>query len=110
DRFVPHPFGAALGERLYRTGDRVRFLPDGRLEFLGRVDRQVKVRGFRIEPGEVEVALRRHPAVREAVVAARPQAGEDVLVAYVVPHDGARPTAAELRAELRRGLPEHMVP
>ncbi|HEX7239654.1 MAG TPA: amino acid adenylation domain-containing protein, partial [Longimicrobiaceae bacterium] len=103
ERFVPDPFSAAPGERLYRTGDRARRLPDGALEFLGRVDQQVKVRGFRIEPGEVEAALRRHPSVRDAVVVAR----EERLVGYVV---GAGADAAELRAFLRASLPEHMVP
>ncbi|MET0399654.1 MAG: amino acid adenylation domain-containing protein [Longimicrobiaceae bacterium] len=104
--FVPDPFAAGAGERLYRTGDRVRLLPAGTLEFLGRMDEQVKVRGFRIEPAEVEAALRGHPGVRDAVVAAR----GDRLVGYHVP-SGAEPAdAAELRAFLGRTLPEHMVP
>jgi amino acid adenylation domain-containing protein len=84
DRFVPHPW--RHGARLYRTGDRVRWRPDGVLEFLGRTDEQVKVRGYRIEPGEIEAALREHPTVHEAVVRARPgAAGALDLVAYVVP-------------------------
>ncbi|MBV9775389.1 MAG: amino acid adenylation domain-containing protein, partial [Gemmatimonadetes bacterium] len=110
ERFVPDPFAAESGARLYRTGDRVRWLADGNLEFLGRIDHQLKVRGFRIEPGEIEAALERHPAVREAVVVAR----EDVpgvrrLVAYLTTGD-AEPTTAELREHLRERVPEYMVP
>ncbi|MEW5926736.1 MAG: amino acid adenylation domain-containing protein [Gemmatimonadota bacterium] len=112
--FVPDPFAGhgAAGARMYRTGDRVRRLPGGVLEFLGRTDAQVKVRGFRIEPGEVEAALALHPAVREAVVVAREDAGEGRrLVAYLLAAPGAdAPSAAELRAHLRGRLPEHMVP
>jgi amino acid adenylation domain-containing protein len=103
--FVPDPFAGEPGARLYRTGDRVRWLADGTLEFLGRIDHQVKVRGFRVEPGEVEAALERHPRVREAVVLARGQA----LVGYFTGEDGI-PDAGELRAHLRALLPEHMVP
>ncbi|HKV09683.1 MAG TPA: AMP-binding protein, partial [Thermoanaerobaculia bacterium] len=89
ERFLPDPFGAA-GERLYRTGDRVRALPGRSLEFLGRIDQQVKIRGIRVEPGEIEAALAACPEVREAVAAARPSAsGEPRLVAWVVPADGA---------------------
>jgi amino acid adenylation domain-containing protein len=106
ERFVPHPLGRP-GERLYRTGDLARFSADGEIEFLGRNDDQVKLRGFRIEPGEIEAALAGHPAVREAVVVVR----EERLVAYVVPAGpGPRPEAADLRDALRRVLPEHMVP
>ncbi|MEV1178600.1 amino acid adenylation domain-containing protein, partial [Nonomuraea sp. NPDC049784] len=107
ERFIADPF-AADGSRLYRTGDRVRRRPDGELEFLGRADDQVKVRGFRIEPGEVEAALRTHPAVARTVVMAR----EGRLVAYLVPADvtAGGPSAAELRAFLRESLPEYMVP
>ncbi|HXO20394.1 MAG TPA: amino acid adenylation domain-containing protein, partial [Thermoanaerobaculia bacterium] len=115
--FVPDPFARSSGEaggRLYRTGDRVRFLPDGELEFLGRVDRQVKVRGYRIEPGEVEAALLRHPALGAAAVVARePDAarGDRRLVAYVVPHGGgAVPAPAELRRFLAAELPDFMIP
>jgi amino acid adenylation domain-containing protein/non-ribosomal peptide synthase protein (TIGR01720 family) len=111
-RFVPDPFpgGARGGARLYRTGDRVRRLPDGNLEFLGRTDAQIKVRGFRIEPGEVEAALRAHPGVREAVVVVREDVpGDRRLVGYVVPETEVPPTA-ELRAHLKARLPEHMVP
>ncbi|MET0399317.1 MAG: non-ribosomal peptide synthase/polyketide synthase [Longimicrobiaceae bacterium] len=111
ERFVPDPFGAEPGGRLYATGDLARFLADGRIEHLGRADDQVKVRGFRIEPGEVESALAGHPGVLRAVVAARDdRAGGKRLVAYVVPAAEAAPSPAELRAWLRRTLPEHMVP
>jgi amino acid adenylation domain-containing protein/FkbM family methyltransferase len=106
-RFVPDPFGAAPGARLYRTGDRVRWRGDGVLEFMGRVDAQVKVRGFRVEPGEVEAALRRLPGVADCVVAARAlRPGDTRLVAYVAGGAGAD----ALRDGLRHTLPEHMVP
>ncbi len=108
--FVPSPFAAAPGERLYRTGDRVRFRPDGALEFLGRTDRQVKVRGRRIELGEIEALLGRHPQVREAAVVVREDSpGEPRLVAYCVAAPEA-PTPAALAAFLRRSLPDPLVP
>ncbi|HEX8272281.1 MAG TPA: amino acid adenylation domain-containing protein [Longimicrobiaceae bacterium] len=112
DRFVPDPFSGAAGARLYRTGDLARWRTDGVLEFLGRLDRQLKVRGFRIEPGEVESAILRHPGVREAVVEARGDTpASRRLVGYVVPADPASPpTAAGLRDALRGELPEHMIP
>ena len=118
ERWVPDPFGARFGgsgDRLYRTGDLTRWRPDGRLEFLGRIDTQLKLRGVRIEPGEIEDALARHPQVREAVVAARPgAAGEPVLVAYVVPREEAGDLfgdlAGALRAFLAERLPAAMVP
>jgi amino acid adenylation domain-containing protein len=110
ERFTPDPsaaFGGDPGGRVYRTGDLVRHRPDGELEFLGRIDHQVKVRGFRIEMGEVEAALRSHPAVREAAVLVREDtAGARLLVAYVVPEVDR----AELRAWLGVKLPEYMVP
>jgi amino acid adenylation domain-containing protein len=104
ERFVPDPFGN--GERLYRTGDLARWLPDGNLEFLGRADSQVKLRGVRIEPGEVEAALLRHPAVAAAAVGVR---GER-LVAWWTPRTDTPVEPAELRDFLRRSLPEAMVP
>ncbi len=112
ERFVPDPFAAEPGARVYRTGDLARHLPDGELEFLGRIDHQVKIRGFRIELGEIEAILAEHEGVREAGVVARSDASGDVrLVACVVAELGAEaPTAANLRALLRRRLPEHMLP
>jgi amino acid adenylation domain-containing protein len=105
EKFVPDPFGAP-GSRLYRTGDRARWLAEGALEFLGRMDHQVKVRGFRVEPGEVEAALRALPDVLDAAVVARGQA----LAGYVVPRDGARVDAAVLRERLAERLPPYLVP
>ncbi|HEX2077792.1 MAG TPA: amino acid adenylation domain-containing protein, partial [Longimicrobium sp.] len=106
ERFAPDPFGAP-GGRLYRTGDRVRRRPDGTLEYLGRLDGQVKVRGYRVEPGEIESALRRHPGVADcAVVARADERGGRILVAYVV----GEADAEALRAHLRGTLPDYMVP
>ncbi|HEX8273226.1 MAG TPA: amino acid adenylation domain-containing protein, partial [Longimicrobiaceae bacterium] len=100
--FVPDGFGGAPGARLYRSGDRVRWTAEGELEFLGRIDTQVKVRGFRVEPGEIEAVLRRHPGVREcAVVVREDQPGDKRLAAYVVGDAGAD----VLREHLRRDLP-----
>ncbi len=111
EKFVPDPAGPVIsgiaGSRLYRSGDRVRLLPDGRIDFLGRFDDQVKVRGFRIEPGEIEGALAAHPGVAEAVVLPREVEGSRALVAYVVPEDL---DLLSLRAGLRERLPEYMVP
>ena len=110
-RFIADPF-AAGGSRLYRTGDRARWRLGGELEFLGRADHQVKVRGFRIEPGEVEAALAAHPAVASAVVVAQGEDQDRRLAAYVVPAAGGRgiPGAGELREFLGRVLPGYMVP
>ncbi|MFL6293834.1 MAG: amino acid adenylation domain-containing protein [Thermoanaerobaculia bacterium] len=105
ERFVPDPFSPTPGGRLYRTGDRVRHLPDGSIDFLGRVDLQVKVRGFRIELGEIEAALLEHPAVREAVVLARDEPRR--LVAYVAADGGLQ---EELQELLSSRLPSYMVP
>ncbi len=125
ERFIHHPFDAAPGARLYRTGDLARSLPDGTIECLGRIDHQVKVRGYRIELEEIEAVLARQPGVREAAVVAREDApGEKRLVAYVIPRPGmgpagttgttgimgAMPTPGELRRLLAAALPDYMVP
>ena len=124
ERFVANPFGAP-GSRLYRTGDRARRRRDGGLEYCGRADQQIKVRGFRIEPGEIEAALRRHPGVAEAVVIVRTDGPGDSmpeqapaqtskepcqLVGYVVAAAGEKPEAAVLRQYLSEQLPDYMVP
>ncbi|MBZ4412595.1 LLM class flavin-dependent oxidoreductase [Myxococcus sp. XM-1-1-1] len=109
ERFIPDPFAGEPGLRMYRTGDRVRRLPEGRIEFLGREDHQVKVRGVRIEPGEIEAELRQHPEVRQAVVVARADAsGEVALTAYVVAATTVTPSA--LSRLLRDRLPPAMIP
>ncbi|WP_328869582.1 amino acid adenylation domain-containing protein [Streptomyces sp. NBC_00287] len=105
ERFVADPYGGP-GARMYRTGDLARWLPDGTLDFLGRTDDQVKLRGMRIEPGEVEAVLARHPSVGHAVVVAH----EQRLVAYLVPAAGDTADPAELRRHSAAALPEHMVP
>ena len=120
ERFVPHPLADQPGDRLYRTGDRVRVLPDGVLDLLGRLDGQVKIRGFRVELGEVEAALRRHPAVAEAAAALRGEGAERRLVGYVVlaapalgeerGEERQREILAGLRAFLKPLLPEPMIP
>ncbi|HEX3531179.1 MAG TPA: amino acid adenylation domain-containing protein [Thermoanaerobaculia bacterium] len=110
-RFVPDPFAQVPGARLYRSGDLARRLPDGGLEYLGRIDHQVKVRGFRIELGEIEAALARQPTVAEAAVTVRGDAqGNSQLVAYVVPRGPAAPATTSLRKELGRVLPGYMIP
>jgi len=111
EKFVPHPFSREGGACLYRTGDQVRHLDDGKIEFLGRMDHQVKVRGFRVELGEIEAALLSHPAVTEAVVIIREdEPNEKRIVAYVVCDDESRPLPEDLRSFLREGLPDYMLP
>ncbi len=115
ERFIPNPFGAVAGARLYKTGDLARWLPDGNIEYLGRIDQQVKIRGFRIELGEIETALAALPEVRDVVVLAR----EDIslpgtdkrLVAYLVAQQGQNlPETSELRSRLLKSLPDYMLP
>lgn len=111
EKFIAHPFSDEPEARLYKTGDLVRYLPDGNIEFLGRLDQQVKIRGFRIELGEIEVVLGDHPAIREAVVVAREnQHKMKRLIAYVVCQQGQHVTVSELRRFLKEKLPEYMVP
>lgn len=109
-KFIPHPFSSRPGNRLYRNGDVARYLPDGNLEFVGRVDHQVKIRGNRIELEEIEAVLTEHAVVRDAVVIARQDSpGHLRLVAYVISDRDAF-SAAELRRVLKERLPEYMVP
>jgi amino acid adenylation domain-containing protein len=111
ERFIPNPFSDAPGARLYRTGDSARFLPDGNVEFLGRIDRQVKIRGYRVELEEIEGLLRQHPAVRDAVtVILKTAPGIEQLTAYVVCQDREAKIVEQLRGYLRENLPEHMLP
>ncbi|HEX6717638.1 MAG TPA: amino acid adenylation domain-containing protein, partial [Pyrinomonadaceae bacterium] len=111
DKFIPDAFSERGGERLYKTGDLARYRSDGAIEFLGRLDHQVKIRGMRMELGEVEAALCQHPDVREAVILAHEiTSGSKSLVAYVVSKQEPLPTSDELRNYLRQRLPEYMVP
>ena len=111
ERFIPHPFSQQPGERLYRSGDLGRYMANGEIEYLGRIDHQVKVRGFRIEVGEIESVLSAHPAVRECVVVARKDfSGDKRLVAYVVGAAGMAVNVRELRAFTKEKLPEYMIP
>lgn len=109
--FIPHAFSDKPGARLYKTGDLARYLPDGNIEFIGRLDQQVKIRGFRIELGEIQAVLGQHPAVQESVVIASEDVhGDKRLVGYIVPRKEQSPTVTELRGFLKSKLPEHMVP
>jgi amino acid adenylation domain-containing protein len=110
EKFLPDPFrgGAA---RMYRTGDLARYRMDGNIECLGRIDHQIKLRGYRIEPGEIEAALKEQPEIKQAVVVAREhKPGEKLLVAYLVANNHDIPTASELRTRLKQRLPDYMVP
>ncbi len=110
ERFLPNPLGDRPDDRLYRTGDLVRWLPDGTLEFLGRVDRQIKLRGFRLELGEVESALTQHGSVSQAAVIHDTGPGGPRLIAYVAGRENHPPDPVELRAYLQKQLPDYMVP
>jgi amino acid adenylation domain-containing protein len=111
EKFVPNPFSAEPDARLYKTGDLARWLPDGSLEFVGRVDDQIKIRGYRIEPNEIVSALSRRAEIRDCMVVAREDTpGDKRLVAYVVLADSACPAHAELSEFLRGSLPEYMLP
>jgi len=110
-RFIRNPFGAKPGERLFKTGDLARFLPDGQIAFLGRMDEQVKVRGFRVEPNEVTATLNEHPHIQQSVVVAREVASRDTrLIGYFVAVPQSQPTLGELRDFLGARLPDFMVP
>jgi acetyltransferase-like isoleucine patch superfamily enzyme/acyl carrier protein len=111
EKFIPDPFSSLPNARLYRTGDLARFLPNGHIEFLGRMDNQAKVRGFRIELGEIEAVLSAQPEVRQAVVIAREDTpGDKRLVAYITAKEGQSPEPPELKSQLHGKLPDYMVP
>ncbi len=106
--FISHP---RTGERLYRTGDLARYRPEGELEFMGRTDHQIKIRGHRVEPGEIEAAARSFPGVETALVLLhKTDKGEQMLVAYIVPSKGTNPDTTKLRAHLEERLPFYMIP
>ena len=111
ERFIPNPFNHKQESRLYKTGDLARYLPNGDIEYKGRIDNQVKIRGFRIELGEIEAVLGQHPAVRETVVVARKdQADQKCLVAYIVSEQEQELTSSQLRQFLKQKLPNYMIP
>lgn len=111
EKFIPNPFSNETGSRLYKTGDLARYLPDGNIEYLGRIDDQVKVRGFRIELGEIEAALSQHPNLLQATVMLREDIpGQKNLVAYPVPRQEPAPTVGELRGFLKQQLTDYMIP
>ncbi|BAZ14320.1 amino acid adenylation domain-containing protein [Calothrix sp. NIES-4071] len=106
--FIKNPFSSVAGARLYKTGDKASYLPDGNIEFIGRIDYQVKIRGFRIELGEIEAVLQQHPQVQQVVVIAIDQPGNQYLVAYIVPSQEIE--KSELRNFLKQKLPDYMIP
>lgn len=111
ERFIPHPFSDQPGERLYKTGDLARFLPDGQIAFLGRADYQIKIRGYRIEPGEIMSVLNNHVVIQNSMVIAREDTpGEKRLVAYIITVPGAEISASSLRETLGEYLPDYMIP
>nr|NCQ71302.1 amino acid adenylation domain-containing protein [Microcystis aeruginosa W13-16]NCQ75828.1 amino acid adenylation domain-containing protein [Microcystis aeruginosa W13-13]NCQ80273.1 amino acid adenylation domain-containing protein [Microcystis aeruginosa W13-15] len=111
EKFIPNPFSNYSDSRLYKTGDLARYLPDGNIEYLGRIDNQVKIRGFRIELGEIETLLTQNPQVQSSVIIAREDTpGNKRLVAYIVPEKEATPTPNEMRQCLKEKLPEYMIP
>jgi acyl-coenzyme A synthetase/AMP-(fatty) acid ligase len=111
EKFVPNPFAAEAGQRMYQSGDLARYRKDGSIEYLGRLDHQVKVRGFRIELGEIEAALLRQPSIQDAAVIAREQrTGEKHLVSYLAVNGNGRVDVTELRNALSQELPAYMVP
>ena len=111
ERFIPDPFSLDPGSRLYRTGDMSSRLPDGQIAYLGRIDDQIKILGYRIEPNEIVTVLDRHPSIRSSVVVARGSSCEEKrLAAYIVMRNGTTPAAADLRSFLQHELPDYMVP
>jgi len=110
ETFIPNPFSMDAGARLYRTGDLVRYRREGRIEFLGRIDNQIKIRGFRIERGEIETTLNLHPEVVQSAVTTWDRAGNQQLVAYIVPQLEQSPNTQELQSFLKEKLPSYMIP
>jgi acyl carrier protein len=111
EKFIPHPWSDKPEERLYRTGDLARFLPDGQVDFLGRVDHQIKIRGYRIEPDEIITVLNGHPAVHTSMVLAREDTpGDKRLVAYVILNQGMSASTNALQEWLTERLPDYMIP
>ncbi|WP_375511202.1 amino acid adenylation domain-containing protein [uncultured Nostoc sp.] len=111
EKFIPNPFSQSEGARLYKTGDLARYLPNGNIEYLGRIDNQVKIRGFRIELGEIEAVLSQYPTVRQvAVITREDEPGNKSLVAYIVLSQDEKPNVGNLRAYLLSKLPNYMVP
>jgi aryl carrier-like protein len=111
EKFIPNPFSNYPDSRLYKTGDLARYLPDGNIEYLGRIDNQVKIRGFRIELGEIETVLKQHSQVQSSVIIDQEDtSGNKRLVAYIVPQKETTPTPNELRQFLKEKLPDYMIP